>query len=127
MAKKIEKTDFDKTADYEEKIKPLVKELKKQCVIYDIPCFLSFVVKNDDDGTEYETEGNLTGSNGIHLTDDKFRLYLLAMRGATLLPPGTMNKEMESRLAGMEFYEDVDEEYDEDQFIGEIYEKGMQQ
>ena len=39
---------FDRTDDYEEKIKPILKELNRMCVICGIPYFAAFCVKYMD-------------------------------------------------------------------------------
>lgn len=44
---------FDRTDDYEEKIKPILKELNRMCVICGIPYFAAFCVKDMDGKTSY--------------------------------------------------------------------------
>ena len=70
-------TEYDKTKLYEEKVLPLINEMRKICVLNNLPIFFACATKNKDGKTEYAEEGILTGSAGIELYDDWFEKFLL--------------------------------------------------
>ena len=78
MSKVITPQDeYDKSKIFEDEIRPLLKQIEDICLVNDMPIFFSCATKNMDGKTFYERDGILTGSNGINLYDDWFRLYLL--------------------------------------------------
>ncbi len=77
---KEECTVYDKTKLYKSDIEPLVKEIEIKCKLNNIPFVCTFAIKNDAKDTVYKNTGVLTGSMGVHLTDDCFENYLVALQ-----------------------------------------------
>ena len=77
-------TEFDVEKIFSEEIAPLLKDIVEKCRKNNIPFIASFAVKNDGKRkkTKYINEGNLTGSNDIHLYQDRITNCLLAINGA---------------------------------------------
>ena len=80
-------TEFDAKQLYDKKIHPLVEEIRKICIVAKVPFFITTVVKSTKNSTEYKNDGILTGSNEIHLADDKFERFLMVCRGAEIKSP----------------------------------------
>jgi hypothetical protein len=76
-----EPTIIHKKEVYEEEIAPLVKRLNLLLRAHGIPYFFSACVENDENGSEYVHDGNLCGSNGIALHDDKITDFLRILCG----------------------------------------------
>lgn len=79
---------FDHNDIYNEKIAPLISEIKKICVMNDIPFLTACAPVNDNNGTVYYHDGLFTGSMGLKLYDDRFKRYLMVINGAKLAPMG---------------------------------------
>ncbi len=78
MTKKdVNYTEYNKEKLYEQKVLPLIEEIKKICVVENLPIFFSCAVKNEDKKTTYKQEGILTGSTGVELYQDRFTKFLL--------------------------------------------------
>ena len=90
--------DYDKTEVFNEKIKPLLKQIQDICIVENIPIFFACATANKDGETTYERDGILTGSNGISLYEDLFRLYLLV--GHVDLKPTTRFAEFDEDTLG---------------------------
>lgn len=95
-------TEYDKQKLFDEKIMPLIKEIRKICIVEKIPFCASFAVANvkvknkkkkkptDPEylyDTKYVNEGILTGTLGLNLYTNHFEKYILALRGGTVLTP----------------------------------------
>ena len=79
-------TEYDKTAEFESEVLPLIKQLNAKCRLLRIPYIASFAPKNKDGKTTYKHDGNLTGSQKLELYDDRFLQYLLVIQGAKVFP-----------------------------------------
>ena len=55
------KAPFDKTAEYNEHIKPLMKQVFDACRKYNFPMMSSVVYKVDDDGSPHTEDMNIDG------------------------------------------------------------------
>ena len=112
-------TIYDATAEYEDKIYPLLNEIKKYCKIHKIPFVFACAVKNDEKKTDYKYEAVLTGADDIVLCDDKFEQFLAALAGFKLVPLpalSTSYEEDDGMLTDMlsddvlDYIEDIDNE-----------------
>jgi len=74
-------TIFDKTQVFEENCAEMLKKLVAVCEMHRIPFFFSACIKNDEDGTKYKNDGNMTGSSGIVLKDDQINRHMLVAAG----------------------------------------------
>ena len=93
--------DYDLTKVYEEKIIPLLDEIKKICIKHHLPYAFMFATKNGKDNTEYrkhpedpaivgaeiQTDGLMSASMGRKLYDERFNSFLLLLRGGKFVPP----------------------------------------
>ena len=81
-------TEYDKKDIYDEKIAPLVAEMRRTCKLNKIPFFITTAVSNKKGVTKYCNDGVMPGSNSIELHEDRFRKYLLVLQGAevSILP-----------------------------------------
>ncbi len=100
-------TEYDKKAEFEEKIVPLIAEMKKICKLSKIPFFVSVAYANKGGKTDYYTDGVMPGSNYVRLYDDQFRKHLLVLQGATV---SIQKDESESIADYIESNLDEDEE-----------------
>lgn len=80
-----ELTPIHRKKQYEDKIAPLVRQLDLMLKSEGIPYFFSACVENGEDGTEYIHDGNLCGSNGFVLKDDKITDYFRILCGFRLV------------------------------------------
>lgn len=116
-------TIYNKKKEFEKEILPLLDEVRKKCMLMQIPFFYSTAVANEDNTTDYVSDGILTGSFDIILYDDKFTNFLLAIqeKGFRVVP----NIRSEENLAmqvgnyiddAIELGEMMEEEDDDDTF-----------
>lgn len=85
-------TIYDKSDVYKREVKPLIDNIKKVCVVNNIPIFISCAISNSEEKTEYKTDGIMTGSAGINLKNDKLEDFLMVLRGAKLESFGALKK-----------------------------------
>lgn len=109
MNKKDEITVFDKEKLYEEKIAPLVNDIKLICNLENIPFFTTFCIKNNNKGTNYITEGILTGSREIKLKDDRIIKHTLIQNGFDAIQPRTSNDDFFD-FANIDFNEEDEDD-----------------
>ncbi len=73
--------NFDRTKIVNEKVKPLLTDLKKLCELYNIPYFVTICSKNDDEEgtgiTEYYTDGLGASELGVELHYDQLLEHFL--------------------------------------------------
>ena len=79
-------TEFDKKAIFEKKCMPLLNEVKTICAVEGLPIYYTVCVANGENESVYMTDGFLTGSNDIHLKDDRFKKHLLVGLGFDVVP-----------------------------------------
>lgn len=72
---------FDRTDDYEEKIKPILKELNRMCVICGIPYFAAFCVKDMDGKTSYRNVLYSASNMSTVLSDDQLCKHINVANG----------------------------------------------
>lgn len=72
---------FDRTEDYEKKIKPLLKELNRLCVISGIPYFAAFCVKEQEGQTSYRNVVYSANSLNTKLSDDQICKHINVANG----------------------------------------------
>jgi len=77
----LDKYTFNKEKIYEEKVVPILDELKKVCSAERIPMFASFAVKNDPVDTKYKSTAVSTINDEIVLTKDYIREYINIQNG----------------------------------------------
>ena len=79
-------TIIDKEEYFNDECLPLINELLAKCYNGRMPCFITVVTKNDAHGTTYRSDGFMTGSNNIHLFDDKIKHHMLINDGCVAKP-----------------------------------------
>lgn len=72
---------FDRTEDYNEKIKPILKELNRMCVICGIPYFGAFCIKEQDGKTYYKNILYSANSMSTILSDDQICKHINVANG----------------------------------------------
>lgn len=82
-------TEFDRQDIYDEKVAPLVEQIRKICSIYNMPFMFSCCVKNEKTGTVYKNDAISTGSRNIVLTDDRLERHLCVEAGFRTVPGNT--------------------------------------
>lgn len=82
-------SDFSKKSDYDTHVKEHVKDVLLQCDRFGIPAFMTFAVENSEKGTNYITEMNSAGANGIKLKDDRIAKHALVEAGFEVVPKQT--------------------------------------
>lgn len=80
-------TEFDKTTDFEEYVKPLLIETIRQAKIHDIPLFASVCIKSESDNTVYKNYHVSTVLNHYELYDDQIRKHILISNGFEAVMP----------------------------------------
>ncbi len=90
--------------------KKAIETINNICIANGIPYFLTFAKTNDESGTSYKNYFNFPVEQGIELTDDKFRNYLLVYRGAKVHGLDTLSEfnddDMEYILGGADISPD---------------------
>ena len=76
-------TEFNKTKEYNKNLKEKVEEIKRICNNLDIPCFLTFCVKNNEMETVYQTEYLSPGQKQQYLKNNRFADYVNIINGFT--------------------------------------------
>lgn len=79
-------TEFNKTKEYNKNLKEKVEEIKRICNNLDIPCFLTFCVKNNEMETVYQTEYLSPGQKQQYLKNNRFADYVNIINGFTTTP-----------------------------------------
>lgn len=133
-------TEYDKTEWYNTVIKPQINELKKLCLVENVPFFTCFAVQNTEEATSYKYDGILTGSNDITLTNDLLEKHLCVANGFNVVPKGSsidletdieiqgyLEEDMDTRLpineatdTTTDTKEDPDENNDDEDFFESI-------
>jgi len=72
---------FDKQDMYERYLKSKVEEISIICRKNNIPFFVSFCVKNNEEGSEYKNELLSAGGINVILADDKLAEHIKITRG----------------------------------------------
>ena len=88
-------TIFDQKEYYEKNVAGLVSRLKNICTVGKIPFYFTACVENTEKGSAYRSEGNLCGSGGFKLTDDRITKHLNIENGFRTVPA---LKEMEINM-----------------------------
>ena len=79
--------EYNKSEEYNEKIAPLVEQLRKECYFLKIPMFFTAAVQNNQSGTDYKTEMISAMCVDAVLQDDKVAKLTNVMNGfETRLP-----------------------------------------
>ena len=79
-------TEFNKTKEYNKNLKEKVEDIKRICNNLDIPCFLTFCVKNNEKETVYQTEYLSPGQKQQNLKNNRFADYVNIINGFTTTP-----------------------------------------
>lgn len=97
---------FDRTEDYEKKIKPLLKDLNRLCVISGIPYFAAFGVKEQDGQTTYKNVVYSANSLNTKLSDDQISKHINVANGFD-----TVLHQPEIDFSMFDAMDDLDEPY----------------
>lgn len=84
---------YDKEKVYEEKILPLILELKTVCSAEKMPMFVSVAVSNSENETHYENDAVLA-STGVRLTDNRIADVMLSMNGLIVDYPDYIKEDL---------------------------------
>ena len=103
-------TEYDKKELFNEKMAPLIAEMKKICKLNKVPFFISVATANKRGETSYYTDGVMPGSNSIKLYDDQYRKYLLVIQGATVSVQKDESESIADYIASNMGDEDEDED-----------------
>lgn len=79
-------TEFDHSKEYEKKLSELVHEVVKICNRNDIPCLLTFCIKNNEEESKYVTEYLSPGQKMQHLKTDYFAGFVNVLNGFRTVP-----------------------------------------
>ena len=74
----LDENFYSKKDVYEDKIEPIIRELKSVCNTERMPMFVSVVTENQPEGTTYASEVVLA-STGTALTDNRIASILLSL------------------------------------------------
>ena len=80
-------TKFNNKSYYNEKVLPLINELKIVCNNEKLPFFCAVAVASSEKKTDYEYEFIGTNPNEIHLKDDKIVDFVNVVNGFDVVPP----------------------------------------
>lgn len=86
-------SEFDKTYEFQKKIKPIIDELIKQAKVYEIDLFVNVCVSSEKEKTTYRNFHVSTAVNMHELYDDQIRKHVLIANGFEAVPP-TANAEI---------------------------------
>ena len=105
-----ELTLYDKTEEYETHIRECMTCFISECRRFGIPCFATCAIKNDEEGTEYKTDGYFTGSGSFNLSKDNIKDCLLIHNGFVAVPQNTTQISLDELLEDDDlFLEDEDD------------------
>ena len=82
---------YNKKEVYEEKIEPIIRELKNVCNSERMPMFVSVATENSVEGTTYASDVVLA-STGTALTDNRISSILLSLNGFEIDYPDYIKK-----------------------------------
>lgn len=82
---------YSKKEVYEEKIEPIIRELKNVCNSERMPMFVSVATENSIEGTTYASDVVLA-STGTALTDNRISSILLSLNGFEIDYPDYIKK-----------------------------------
>lgn len=85
-------TVYDKEKEWKKYCEEPLRKIMQYCNIYQIPCFITAAIKNDENGTTYLNDGVMTGSTDVHLTEDHIKYHMMVAGGCRAVP--TDNNEM---------------------------------
>lgn len=80
-------TIYDKSELFEEKVRPLMKQITDICRTNSIPFFFSAAVKNQVDDTKYENIALTALPMGIYLKNDQLVEHIKVSSGFIASPP----------------------------------------
>lgn len=83
---------FDHTATYEEEVSKIVDNLKRVCVVRNIPMFLTLGIENTDEETIYKSEMLSPDAHGLELTDNIFPKLVNVLMGFDTVPPSAVTE-----------------------------------
>lgn len=84
---------YNKQSVYEEKIAPIIKELKNECYLEKMPMFVSVAVENTPDTTRYE-HNVVLASTGTALKDNRIADILLSLNEFNIDYPDYIKKDL---------------------------------
>ncbi len=89
----MEKIYYEKKKVFEEKIQPLLFQLKTICNAEKMPMFISVAVENSPSGTLYANDAVLA-STGVRLEDNRIADIMLSMNGLVTDYPDYIKKDL---------------------------------
>lgn len=79
-------TKYNREKEWEKYCAEPLRQIMQYCSIYQIPCFFTVAVANDENGTKYINDGVMTGSTNVHLTDDRIKHHMMVAGGCRAVP-----------------------------------------
>ena len=83
----MEKEKFDYSKEYDEKIKPLIFKLRKQCYHAGIPMFVTCAVADDGNKTTYKSEMLSPRVTQKEVSQNYIADMVNILNGFTTIPP----------------------------------------
>lgn len=74
-------TKYNREKEWEKYCAEPLRKIIQYCSIYQIPCFFTVAVSNDENGTKYINDGVMTGSTDVHLTEDHIKYHMMVAAG----------------------------------------------
>ena len=74
-------TKYNKENEWKKYCEEPLKKIIQYCSIYQIPCFFTVAVSNDESGTQYINDGVMTGSTDVHLKEDHIKYHMMVASG----------------------------------------------
>lgn len=84
---------YNKQKLFDEKVLPIIQQLKTVCNINRLPMFISVAVENQPNKTVYRNDAVLA-STGVHLEDNRIADILLSMNGLKADYPEYIKKDL---------------------------------
>ena len=78
---------FEKTEIFKKEIEPLLRKIRHQCSMYDIPMFFAACVADDGENSKYIKELVSPQSHSIKLSTDYFPGLVAVTLGFNVVPP----------------------------------------
>lgn len=79
-------TEYNREKEWKTYCEEHLRKIIQYCSIYQIPCFFTVAVANDENGTTYVNDGVMTGSTNVHLKEDRMKYHMMVASGCRAVP-----------------------------------------
>ena len=83
----MDKNCYHRTEEALNKVKKQIDNLKKICIVYDVPMFVTAAIQDTENGTEYYSAVHGAASHHVELKDDRIQNHILVQNGFVPVPP----------------------------------------